>query len=133
MRHRIGITVATLGLVILSGGTAPGTAAAPVSDAQVINANLYEWGIDFDQSTVVVGQTIRFEIVNTGQIEHQIRIALGNAQVGQTDIVAAGGRSTLEVAFPQAGNYRVTCPLETDDGEVHTALGMLTSLGVEGA
>ena len=96
-----------------------------------VNVSLAEWSINLDQATAFTGETVHFVIANTGEADHQVRFFQGRNIVAETDILGPGSTLDWEVTFPQAGTWRVTCPLKTEDGQSHFTIGMVATIEVQ--
>jgi len=115
---------------------------------QVAQAELVDYGFVLSQSTFVAGQSIAFELTNTGTEPHEMAIAqlpeggtieqafsgeipfeeinfvgVGFADPGQTGYLATVGL--------EPGSYTIVCFIPSPDGAPHFAKGMVGEFTVE--
>lgn len=115
---------------------------------QVAQAELVDYGFVLSQSTFVAGQSIAFELTNTGTEPHEMAIAqlpeggtieqafsgeipfeeinfvgVGFADPGQTGYLATTGL--------EAGSYTIVCFIPSPDGTPHFVKGMVGEFDVE--
>jgi plastocyanin len=87
---------------------------------------------DLDTSAIVAGETIRFEMTNTGSQHHEFEVlgpdgkAIG--EVASTDPGATGGAT---MTFTEPGTYIYRCILvDENTGKQHDELGMMGTFEV---
>ena len=122
-------SLAALGATVLLFGTvgcgSEDTAPPPVSQTLRITATEYAFG--GESATITAGETIRFELVNEGQIDHELQLLNSDGRVlGQIERLPPGGMGSVEVNFEEAGVYTVICDI--DD---HQLLGQTAAFLVE--
>lgn len=117
--RRLAATATLAGLLALGSGVAQADqdVAVEMADFKFVPANV----------TVKAGETVRFQLSNTGAFPHDLRIE-GQGFAGEAvpnGNVAAGQKTTWEVTFQQAGTYQMWCPVGN-----HRARGMEGALAV---
>jgi uncharacterized cupredoxin-like copper-binding protein len=132
---------AMLGLLVVACG---GGAASPTAAGTTINADLKEFSITLDKSTVAAGD-VAFTIANSGTTEHEFVIIKtdtpaadlpttdGGTEVDESafepvdeqEDIEAGASPTLDVNL-SAGHYAIICNLPA-----HFSSGMHADLTVE--
>lgn len=103
------------------------TDAAP---ATTLHVTLDEWTIRYDADSVPAG-AVRFEVVNHGDVEHELAIAGPDGKLlGEIEPFAAGGTcsATFELA---AGTSTLKCEIVDKDGTSHEKHGMEADLIVK--
>ncbi len=88
-----------------------------------------------DLSGISTGDTIRFEMTNSGDQPHEFEVLNpSNEPIGEVAAVAAGGSGGATVTFDEAGTYRYQCILVDPASEkAHTDLGMVGTFEVSEA
>ena len=118
----LGATVLLFGAV---GCGSEDTGPAAVSQTLRITATEYAFG--GESATITAGETIRFELVNEGEIDHELQLLNSDGRIlGQIERLAPGQSGSVEVNFDEPGVYTVICDI--DD---HQILGQTASFAVE--
>ena len=146
MPSRLGTAALAAGvalIVVACGGGGGGGGASPTGAATAVNAQLADFSITLDKTTVPAGD-VDFMLSNTGTIVHQFVIIdtdtqaaglpVDGATVDEDDLdivdeveeIAAGGTTTLSADALAAGHYAIICNV---DG--HYQSGMHTDLTVQ--
>lgn len=97
-------------------------AAAPAATGDVVEVNIKmsEFKFELDKTSIPAGKTIRFNIENVGQREHEVVLELptsvdvpleANGKEGEAADIAAGAKTTLEWVFDKPGKYLIGCHL----------------------
>lgn len=94
---------------------------------QSVGIDMDEWSLTPEDFTFQAGETVVFDIINSGRFPHAIEIS-DNSQHLHSPTIAGGATTTLEVTFEHGGEYTYICPIPG-----HAALGMVGTLTVEGA
>lgn len=87
---------------------------------------------DLDLSGISAGDTIRFEMTNTGSQPHEFEVLDPNGEaIGEVEAIEAGATGAATVVFEAAGTYQFQCILiDPASGQEHTMLGMLGTFEV---
>jgi hypothetical protein len=86
----------------------------------------------FRGPTTAKGPNVLLRARNTGTQEHELEVLDGAGDaVGEIEAFAPGGSPEPLAAVLEPGNYTLQCLVETEDGKVHTDLGMVATLTVE--
>ena len=94
--------------------------AAPVASGDVIEVNvkMSEFKFELDKTSVPAGKTIRFNIDNVGQREHEMIVELtnsiskpleNNGKRAEAIEIASGAKASLEWVFDKPGKYLIGC------------------------
>jgi uncharacterized cupredoxin-like copper-binding protein len=131
---------------VLIAGAAAGLAAGCGDDdddsTPQLNAELFDWGIKLDRTSVPAGD-VRVKAKNTGSTEHELvfvrtdlpedKLPVKDNKVDETQVKVAGeiekfpaGKSESATLNLPAGRYVVICNVAT-----HYGLGMHTVLQVQ--
>ncbi len=125
MRSALSALGATVLLFSAVGCGSDDAGPPPVSQTLQIIATEYAFG--GDSATITAGETIRFELVNQGEIDHELQLLNSDGRVlGQIERLAPGATGSVEVNFTEAGVYTVICDI--DD---HQSRGQRASFAVE--
>jgi uncharacterized cupredoxin-like copper-binding protein len=135
-----------LALAACSGGDDSGSASPSSGDGmRTVTATLSdEMTIQLSESDFSVGETVRFEVTNSGAIPHEFYLGDAEAQEHHADEMAEmgaemmhdeedgiavepGATETLEYTFEQAGEILAGCHQPG-----HYAAGMVASITVAG-
>lgn len=101
--------------------------SSPPPVSQTLRIVATEYAFSGEPATITAGETIRFELVNEGQIDHELQLLNGDGRVlGQVDRLAPGESGTVEVYFESPGVYTAICDI--DD---HQTLGQRAPIEVE--
>lgn len=113
--------------VVGEGGTSVGTAGRTVS----VGAKDYSFELP-GKLEVTAGETIRFEMTNSGTVEHEMEVigpdgvALG--EVGPTPV---GKTGQVTLTFREAGDYHFVCGIkDAKTGVDHERQGMVSRFDV---
>lgn len=140
--HRLTILIAGLVLLLAAcggGNDDPGTSAGAT---RTVTATLSDaMTIEVSESEFAVGETVLFEVTNTGQIAHEFYLGTAEEQADHGEemeqmgelghdepngvSVEPGARETLEYTFTEEGEILAGCH---EPG--HYAAGMVTALTV---
>lgn len=86
---------------------------APAAVSQTLRIIATEYAFDGDAATISVGETIRFELVNEGELDHELQLLNERGTVlGQIERLAPGASGSVEVNFEEAGVYTVICDID---------------------
>ena len=95
--------------------------------AQQVDIALQEWELILDELSINAGDTVTFNISNTGRFGHAFEVS-GNGTHVHSDTIGGGSTTTLSVNFEFSGTYRILCPIPGHEG-----LGMVGEITVGGA
>lgn len=143
MRRTTSLLIPVLALVLAAcgGGDDPG-GSGPAATATVTATLSDDLAIELSKSDFAVGETVRFEVTNTGSAAHEFYLGDAEAQEQHAEEMAEGGMAhdeangisvapgateTLEYTFEQAGEIVAGCH---EPG--HYEAGMVTSMAVVG-
>lgn len=81
---------------------------------------------------LVAGDTIRFEMTNSGDQAHEFEVFLpGGEALGEVAAIDPGEEGGATMTFDEPGTYRFQCILiDEESGEPHSALGMVGTFEV---
>ena len=148
MRRLNLLFIGALGLLLAAcgGGESTGDSAADSGDGmRTVTATLGDdMAIQLSESDFSVGETVRFEVTNSGAIPHEFYLGDAEAQEHHADEMAEmgdemmhdeedgiavdpGATETLEYTFEQAGEILAGCH---EPG--HYEAGMVASMNVAG-
>jgi len=108
-----------------------GTAAGAPDRTLTFEAVDFQY-TDLDLSEVTVGETIRFDMTNSGTEEHEFEVLDpdGNA-IGEVAAVEPGGTGGATITFDAPGDYSFQCILVNQaSGQPHSMLGMKGTFSV---
>lgn len=95
----------------LAGCGSEETTTSPPRDV-ALEAAEYSFSAD-EAITITTGDTINFNVRNTGNLEHQMEIWTSeNRVLGKTERIAPGALRSVTVTFDEAGSYRVICDID---------------------
>lgn len=119
-------------LVFVAYGTSqPNNSAAEASSsaqaATEVDVDLTEWELLPSQFEFQQGDTITFNITNSGRFPHNLEVS-NTAQHLHSPTIAATEATTLEVTFENSGTYTFICAIPG-----HAELGMSGELTVTGS
>jgi len=87
--------------------------SAPPAASQTLRIIATEYAFDGDAASISVGETIRFELVNEGDLDHELQLLNERGTVlGQVPRLAPGATGSVEVFFEEAGVYTVICDID---------------------
>lgn len=143
MRRMTLLLSAGLALLLAACGSGDGPQASGPAGAATVTATLSDdMAIELSESEFRVGDTVRFEITNTGAAVHEFYLGDAEAQEDHAEEMADGGMAhddddgvsvapgateTLEYTFERAGEILVGCH---EPG--HYEAGMVTTMVVAG-
>lgn len=112
--------------------TGEGGAAGVTADRTITFDSVDFTYEDLDLSGISAGDTIRFEMTNTGSQPHEFEVLDPNGEAtGEVEAVEVGETGAATMLFEQAGTYQFQCILiDPVSGQEHTMLGMLGSFEV---
>ena len=117
-------------IIFVAFGTADssiGVEAAPDRQAALaVDVDLSEWDLVSSQFDFQQGDTVIFNIINTGRFPHNLEVS-NTAQHLVSPTIGAGEVTTLEVTFDNSGTYAIICSVPG-----HAGLGMNGELTVSG-
>jgi plastocyanin len=135
--HKLVGVVAALSILsvftfLISGnlGILPGPVqAAPALQqaTQQVDIALKEWELIPPQLSINAGDSVTFNISNTGRFGHALEVS-GNGIHENSAIIGGGATTTLSFSFEFSGTYRILCPVAGHEG-----LGMFGEITVEGS
>lgn len=100
----------TIGLLAGCGGSENATASPPRDVS--LEADEYSFSAD-EAITIATGDTITFNVRNTGNLDHQMEVWTSeNRVLGKTERIAPGALRSVTVTFDEAGSYRVICDID---------------------
>jgi len=100
---------------------------APVAPDRTITFDAVDFSYeDLDLKEIAPGDTIRFEMTNSGKQPHEFEVLDPQAvAIGEVAAVDAGGSGGANVTFEEPGTYTYQCILvDEKTGKKHTMLGM---------
>jgi plastocyanin len=88
--------------------------------------------VDLDLSDVTADETIRFEMLNSGNQPHEFEVLDPDGEaLGEVAAIAAGDTGGATLSFESPGVYTYQCILiDADTGKEHTELGMIGTFSV---
>ena len=119
------VVAPVLGLAVMA------TVSATASADQTIPVTLTEFSFTPDAYNVRAGETVHFQLSNSGRFGHDMHIqgpGLDTEAVPGSGSVRPGESVTFDVTFPAAGTYQVWCPVQD-----HRDRGMVATVVVAGA
>lgn len=104
-----------------------GIEAAPEAQTSLeVDIDLTEWELLPTQFEFQQGDTVTFNITNTGRFSHNLEVS-NAVQHQKSSTIGAGETTTLEVTFQNSGAFTIICAVPG-----HAALGMTGDLAVSG-
>lgn len=101
--------------------------AAPGTQASLeVDVDLTEWELNPSQFDFQQGDTVLFNITNSGRFSHNLEVS-NTAQHLHSPTIGAGETTTLEVTLDNSGTYTIICAIPG-----HSDLGMTGELTVSG-
>lgn len=101
--------------------------ATPPPVSQTLRIIATEYAFSGEPAIITAGETIRFELANEGQLDHELQLLNGDGRVlGRIERVAPGQSGTVEIFFESPGVYTAICDI--DD---HQILGQRAPIEVE--
>ncbi len=100
---------------------------------RTVTFDAHDFGYDgLDLDDIKVGETIRFEMTNSGPQPHEFEVLLPDGDaLGEVAAIEKGEEGGATMTFPEAGTYMFQCILiDEESGEPHTALGMVGTFDV---
>jgi plastocyanin len=92
---------------------------------RTVAISAHEYGVDGVPTDVKAGETIRFEMHNTGKEIHEFEVLdPAGETVGEVGPTEGGATGIGTVTFEKAGTYKWQCILVNGQGQAHDALGM---------
>jgi plastocyanin len=81
---------------------------------------------DLDLDGIAVGDTIRFEMTNSGGQHHEFEVLDGDGNaLGEVEAIDPGQTGAANITFDEAGTHTYQCILVDEaTGDRHTMLGM---------
>lgn len=119
-----GLLLAAVAVAIVIAGTVGATPGATPSDAAAVAASLSDFAIDVGADALGSGTTVTFEVVNEGQLPHNLSIVDGPA----TGVLDPGEKASLMYQVGGAGTARMICTVTR-----HEDAGMSLTLPVSPA
>jgi plastocyanin len=108
------------------GGAADdGAAADPPARTVTFDAVDFDYD-DLDLDGIAVGDTIRFEMTNSGSQAHEFEVLDPEGEaLGEVEATGPGETGTATITFEDAGDHTYQCILVDEaTGEPHTTHGM---------
>jgi plastocyanin len=101
-------------------------ASATITVATQVDIALEEWALIPSALSVNAGDSVTFNISNTGNFGHALEVS-GNGIHAHSETIGGGGATTLTVSFEFSGDYRILCPIPGH--EQRGMVGDLTAVG----
>ena len=94
--------------------TGSGGEAAKAPDREIeIKAVDYGYVVPSSLSTITAGQTIEFELENTGTVEHEFEVLGPDGKaVGEVGETEAGKTGKADITLTKSGTYTFRCGIE---------------------
>lgn len=103
--------VAALASAAACGDDSDDAATATPTRTVEITANEYRFA--GDPTGIVAGDVVRFVVVNTGGLDHELQVLTDGGRVlGRTGRIPPGGSDTAVVEFAEPGDYRLICDID---------------------
>lgn len=119
----LGATVLLFSTVACGSEDAP-----PPAASQTLRITATEYAFSGEPATITAGETIRFELVNEGQLDHEMQLVNADGRIlGQIERLAPDTSGSVEINFAEPGTYTVLCDI--DD---HQSRGQRAPVVVEG-
>jgi plastocyanin len=104
----------TIGWAMASCGGSDGAGDAGGStEARIVEVTAKEYSFNGDPGTIASGDTIEFDVSNTGVLEHSMEVLSSEgSSLGKTGRIEPGEREAVTVTFDEAGQYRLICDVD---------------------
>ncbi len=112
-----------------------GSGGTPVAAAdRTIPIGAKDFAFDIPAGMQIAkGETVRFDFANSGKVDHEMEILGPDGQpLGEVAATKPGAKGEVTITFAEAGRYTMVCVLATEDGTLHTALGMESAFEITG-
>lgn len=110
-RRLVVLAVAPVVLLAACGDDAPVESGS--EPARTIEIRASEYAFNGDPGVIAAGDTIEFELVNVGEIDHSLEVLSAEGRsLGRTERIGAEERTTVTVTFDDAGVYRLICDVD---------------------
>ena len=107
MRIRIAaLSCALVGLVLVGPAASATERTGAVTTTVKITVVMREFSFTFSKSSVKAGTTVVFNVVNKGQVEHDLYFTTLRKH---TKLVQPGQKTTLQVTFKKKGRFAYIC------------------------
>jgi plastocyanin len=95
------------------GGSDDAGGAADSPDARTVEVTAKEYSFNGDPGTIAEGDTIEFDVSNTGVLQHSMEVLSSEgSSLGKTERIEPGASAAVTVTFDEAGQYRLICDVD---------------------